>query len=656
MPETYNKHIERTKSGDASAFGDVVREFQDMAFAVAYAWLGEPEAAKDVAQDAFLEAFERLDQLRDTRAFPGWFKRIVIKHCDRATRRKPLVWDANLEDQDDPFKEVSDAQMRRYVRSIVEALPPRERIAIALQYFAELTGPEIAVLMEIPLSTVKKRLRTARARLRQIGEIPMIDKKLTAPSTLSNTVMFFIGIRKRDHESVKRLLRKIPSLANATQSWDPQLAEEGTLPLPNHATALIVAVELDDLQMLEIILSAGADPDGVCGCRTAETPLWAAALFNRPAHTERLLAAKANPNLPSSAGNYPLHLAAMRGYEEVVKTLLKHGADSTLLDSGSMWPLQGASELRDAAAWAAAKGHECIVQLIRASSAPLDSSKDQLPDTVSICDGVVHSGIKCIDLFAPIPHGGLTRIVAEANSGVVILLGELSRRWLDSDLGRVIWSGFPLEPIDKHDWEADLDEIGVKDSVEFTMGSLAQDEEQRQHSFDKAIASAETGEDETLLIAISNPGFEHYVEASFAKITANKRITCLVVIPKSSVGDMKYFRPYTAQINLDPIRTKKLLLPSVDPAWSNSEQIRELDAERIRVTELARKIIADYVAMDPDLDRVYEEDGSAECVAARQLLAYLRQPFFVTEPFTGTDGEFVVAAELLEKLAVITAD
>ncbi len=484
----------------------------------------------------------------------------------------------------------------------------------------------------------------------------MIDKKLTAPSTLSNTVMFFIGIRKRDHELVKRLLRKSPSLANATQSWDPQLVEDGTLPHPNHATGLIVAVELGDLQMLELLLSAGADPDGMCGCRTAETPLWAAALFNRPAHAERLLKAEANPNLPSSAGNYPLHLAAMRGYEEVVKTLLKYGADSTSMDSGAMWPRQNDGAPRDAAAWAAAKGHERIVKLINAAPAQRVSSNVQPVDSVSICDGVVHSGIKCIDLFAPIPHGGLTRIVADANAGLVTLLGEFSRRWLDSDMGRVIWSGFPIKPIDKHDWEADLDELGLKGVVEFCMESLAQDEEHHLQRFDAAIASAEKGEGETLLIAISNPGFEHYVEASFAKIAANKRITCLVVVPKSSVGDMKYFRPYSAQIRLDPIRTKRLLLPSVDPAWSNSELLTELDVERIRLTERARKIIADYVAIDPDLDRVFSEDENPVCGAARELLAYLRQPFYVTEPFTGTDGEFVGAAELMEKLAVIAAD
>jgi len=264
---TYEDKIERTKSGDASAFSEVVHEFQDMAFAVAYSWLGEREAAKDVTQDAFLEAFERLDQLRDAGAFPGWFKRIIIKHCDRRTRRKPFDWELAPEDQDDPFNEVSDTQMRGRVRAIVEALPPRERIAIALQYFAELTGPEIAAVLELPLSTVKKRLRSARGQLRQHGELPVPDKNLTAPAALSDRVMLFVGIRQRDYDLVERLLRQTPSLAGATQSWDVRLTEEGTLPFPNQATAAIVAIERDDLPMLEIILSAGADP----GC--GNTPL-----------------------------------------------------------------------------------------------------------------------------------------------------------------------------------------------------------------------------------------------------------------------------------------------------------------------------------------------------------------------------------------------
>lgn len=59
------------------AFAELVIRFQDMAFACAYAVLGDAYLAEDVAQEAFVVAWQKLDQLREPDAFPGWFKRIV---------------------------------------------------------------------------------------------------------------------------------------------------------------------------------------------------------------------------------------------------------------------------------------------------------------------------------------------------------------------------------------------------------------------------------------------------------------------------------------------------------------------------------------------------------------------------------------------------
>src|SRR2546423_12652194 len=72
------------------AFGEVVRRFQDLAFACAYAVLGDFHLAEDAAQEAFFAAWRNLDQLRQPEAFPGWFKRIVLTQCNRMTRGKSL--------------------------------------------------------------------------------------------------------------------------------------------------------------------------------------------------------------------------------------------------------------------------------------------------------------------------------------------------------------------------------------------------------------------------------------------------------------------------------------------------------------------------------------------------------------------------------------
>src|SRR5919109_5294957 len=72
------------------AFGEIVRRFQDLAFACAFGVLGDFHLAQDAAQEAFLTAWRNLDQLRKPEAFPGWLKRIVLTQCHRLTRGKHL--------------------------------------------------------------------------------------------------------------------------------------------------------------------------------------------------------------------------------------------------------------------------------------------------------------------------------------------------------------------------------------------------------------------------------------------------------------------------------------------------------------------------------------------------------------------------------------
>src|ERR1051325_9514194 len=72
------------------AFGELVARFQDMAFACAYAVLGDFYLAEDAAQEAFITAWQSLHQLRAPEAFPGWLRRIVLTRCNRLTRGKRL--------------------------------------------------------------------------------------------------------------------------------------------------------------------------------------------------------------------------------------------------------------------------------------------------------------------------------------------------------------------------------------------------------------------------------------------------------------------------------------------------------------------------------------------------------------------------------------
>ena len=155
------------------AFNEIVRRFQDMAFGCAYAVLGDFHLAEDAAQEAFLSAWRNLDQLRTPEAFPGWLKRIVLTQCNRLTRNKSLPTTAletlfAVEDTrtPDPFAALADTETRNEVYAAILTLPPHERIVTTLFYLNSHSQDDICAFLELPLTTIKKRLHSARKRLK----------------------------------------------------------------------------------------------------------------------------------------------------------------------------------------------------------------------------------------------------------------------------------------------------------------------------------------------------------------------------------------------------------------------------------------------------------------------------------------------------------
>ena len=156
----------------SQAFGEIVRRFQDLAFACAYAVLGDFHLAEDAAQEAFITAWRNLDQLRKPESFPGWFKRIVLTQCNRLTRGKRLQTVAlELADvpapESDPYTAYEGQERRLRVLAAIRELPEHERMVTLLFYIGDYSQNEIAAFLEAPLTTVKKRLFCARRRLHE---------------------------------------------------------------------------------------------------------------------------------------------------------------------------------------------------------------------------------------------------------------------------------------------------------------------------------------------------------------------------------------------------------------------------------------------------------------------------------------------------------
>ncbi len=163
---------EATLAERHEAFSAIVRAFQDMAYACAYAVLKDFHLAEDAAQEAFISAWQKLHQLRQPKAFPGWFRRIVRSECNRLTRGKRLSIVSVNGDAAAIFENLQTMieadELQKAACAAVKKLPENERIVVALFYLREDSQADISRFLEIPTTTVAKRLYSARARLRGV--------------------------------------------------------------------------------------------------------------------------------------------------------------------------------------------------------------------------------------------------------------------------------------------------------------------------------------------------------------------------------------------------------------------------------------------------------------------------------------------------------
>jgi RNA polymerase sigma factor (sigma-70 family) len=173
--DTYESYVEQAQRGTGeqaeAAFSLLIDRFWNSAVAWGYAALGDFDSAQDAAQDAFIIAYHHLGDLREARAFPAWLRRIVTSQCVRSLRRKPedeqvLDEEGEVATSDDPARAHETAEREEKVRAAVRALPDHERSVTELFYLGGYSQQEIAETLDLPLTTVKKRLQYARERLK----------------------------------------------------------------------------------------------------------------------------------------------------------------------------------------------------------------------------------------------------------------------------------------------------------------------------------------------------------------------------------------------------------------------------------------------------------------------------------------------------------
>jgi len=272
--------VQAVQAGDELAFAELVRSYQDLAVAYAASILRDNHLAEDTAQEAFVEAYRELANLREPAAFAAWFRTVIFKHCDRMLRRKshPMTQlDAALEvvsPAPSPQEILELQETRTSVWKAIAALSESERTVVLLYYMGEHSQTVIAEFLGVTTNAVKTRLYAARKRLRKyMGHIeenlnaarPSNDPKFAekiqrliqpealkqkkpwmwSPGIGADVWEIFCACITGDLDAVKRLVNKDPSLVRSHYEY---------------RTPLSFAVRENHVEIAAFLLDHGADP------------------------------------------------------------------------------------------------------------------------------------------------------------------------------------------------------------------------------------------------------------------------------------------------------------------------------------------------------------------------------------------------------------
>jgi RNA polymerase sigma-70 factor (ECF subfamily) len=190
------KLIDQAKQGDVQAYNTLVLHYQDRVYNLAYRIMGEPGAAADATQEAFISAYKSLNKFRGG-SFKSWLLRIVTNACYdelRYRKRRPQssldeITEANessillhSEKSPGPEEHSQQTELVSAIEACLEDLPEDQRTATVLCDVEGYDYSQIAEIMSSSLGTVQSRISRARSKLREClqlsGELLPVEYRL----------------------------------------------------------------------------------------------------------------------------------------------------------------------------------------------------------------------------------------------------------------------------------------------------------------------------------------------------------------------------------------------------------------------------------------------------------------------------------------------
>ena len=176
--------VKRARKGDLAAYDDLVRRYQERIYATVYHMTSNHEDANDLAQEAFIKAFQALKSFKGGSSFYTWVYRIAVNKTINFLKQRKNRSQMSLDDLDfnaehdpdlvalisdkTPRREVALAELQEKLNAAMQKLSEPHRLAVTLHDVQGLSHEEIAKIMECNVGTVRSRLFYARQQLQAL--------------------------------------------------------------------------------------------------------------------------------------------------------------------------------------------------------------------------------------------------------------------------------------------------------------------------------------------------------------------------------------------------------------------------------------------------------------------------------------------------------
>ena len=164
--------VELAQDQDRTAAGELFERYQNMVLSVAYRRMGNFSEAQELVQEVFVQALQKICQLRNRECFGSWLRQITVRMAinrmvrgDRAVCTEPVTLEATVMSNETPDEVAITDERAEFVRGGLNRLREMDRETLVAFYVKGQSLIEMSDSFDAPIGTIKRRLHVARKRL-----------------------------------------------------------------------------------------------------------------------------------------------------------------------------------------------------------------------------------------------------------------------------------------------------------------------------------------------------------------------------------------------------------------------------------------------------------------------------------------------------------